>query len=81
MNKIAIVGIDGYCKYYEDVKWCEAHNIDFDIYIYPKNITELELKEEIEHLFECYCGARIARPLPPHIRHEVAFPQKMKRRL
>lgn len=44
---------------------------DVDIYLYPYNITELELVDEIEHLSEFY--AELALPIwyPPHIRESV----------
>ncbi len=46
----------------------EEKMIDCDVYYYPENITEWELANEIEHLFEFY--AALVWPIwwPPHIR-------------
>ena len=71
MDKIAIIEIDSLGKYNNVIEYCKENNIGYDIYNYPLNTTEWELDNELEHLIEFYCGAHIARPLPPHIRYEA----------
>lgn len=51
---------------------CEEVNISAHVYVYPENITEFELVNELCHLQEFYDSFIIQLPLPPHIRQEVA---------
>lgn len=55
------------------VKDCEEVGIVADAYYYPKNTTEFELVDEIEHMVEFYDGVMVQLPLPPHIRVEAAL--------
>lgn len=41
---------------------------DNDIYVYPEDITEIELEEEIKALKNFYNIIELRTPLPQHIR-------------
>ena len=65
-TKIASIGIEN------KVKDCEEVGVVVDVYIYPENITEFELDNELAHMQEHYDGVVIQMPLPPHIRSSIA---------
>ncbi len=54
------------------VKDCEEVGIIADVYIYPENMTEFELDDELSHMYEYYNGIIVQLPLPQHIRSSIA---------
>lgn len=44
---------------------------DADVYFFSENITETELKFEIDELKQFYDNVKIHLPLPQHIREQV----------
>ena len=54
------------------VKDCEEVGVVANVYVFPENIAEWELKEELAHMHEFYDGIIVQLPLPQHIRPETA---------
>lgn len=45
--------------------------VNADVYFFPENITEIELKFEVDELKQFYDDVRIHLPLPQHIRERA----------
>ena len=74
--KVAIVEV-GDLQSAQDLKETyEKLKAAVDVYIYEKNISEIELKKEIDQLLSFYDRVEVALPLPPHIREKVLFQEE-----